>query len=46
MSTNKQHVTLKSPKMSDNNNKQENHRLMNVFCRAKDIFANFSNTPK
>ena len=46
MSTNKQHVTLTPPKMSDNDNKQENHRLMNVFCRTKDIFANFSKYPK
>ena len=31
MSTNAQHVTLKSPIMSDNDNKQSNHRLINVL---------------
>ena len=42
MSTNTQRVTLKSPKISDNNDKQLNYRLMNVLCRTKAIFADFS----
>ena len=46
MSTNTQHATLKSPKMSDIDNKQSNHKLINVFCRTKDIFADFSKYPK
>ena len=37
---------LKSPKMSDTNNKQSNHRLMNVLCRTKAIFADFSKSSK
>ena len=43
MSTNTQHVTLKSSKMSDNDNKQTNYRLMNVLCCTKEVFADFSN---
>ena len=35
VSTNTQHVTLKSPKMSSDDNKQSNYRLMNVLCRKK-----------
>ena len=43
MSTNTQNETLKSPKISDNADKQSNHRLMNVLCRTKDLFADVSN---
>ena len=32
MSANTQRVTLKSPKMSDNDDKQSNYRPMNVLC--------------
>ena len=46
MLTNTQHLTLKSPKMSDNDNKQSNYRPINVLCRKKDIFADFSKSPK
>ena len=35
ISNNMQHVTLKSPKMSSDDNKQSNYRLMNVLCRKK-----------
>ena len=42
MSANTQRVTLKSPKMSDNDDKQSNYRPMNVLCRIKAIFADFS----
>ena len=46
MSTNTQHVTLKFPKMSDNDNKQSNHRLTNVLCHTKALFADFNKSPK
>ena len=46
MSTNTQHVTLKSPKMSGNNNKQSNYSLMNVLCSTKDIFDHISKSPE
>ena len=46
MSTNTQRVTLKSPKMSSDDEKQSNYRLMNVLCRAKAIFADFSKSPE
>ena len=46
MSTNTRHVTLKSLKMSDNDNNQSHYILMNVLCRKKDIFADFSKSPK
>ena len=42
MSTDTQRVTLKSPKMSNDDDKQSNYRLMNALCRAKAIFADFS----
>ena len=41
MSTITQRVTLKSPKMSIDDDKQSNYRLMNVLCRTKAIFADF-----
>ena len=37
MLTNTQHVTLKSPEMSGNND---------CLCRTKAIFADFSKSPK
>ena len=43
MSTDTQRVTLKSPKMSNDDDKQSTYRLMNALCRAKAIFADFSN---
>ena len=46
MSTNTQLVALKSPKMSGNDDKQLNYTLMNVLCRTKAIFADFSKSPK
>ena len=46
MSTNTQRETLKSPKMSNDDDKQSNYRLMNVLCRTKAIFADFSKSPK
>ena len=46
MSTNTQRVALKSPKMSGNDDKQLKYRLMNVLCRLKVIFADFSKYPK
>ena len=46
MSTNAQHVTLKSPKMSNDYGKQSNYRLMNVLCRTKAMFADFSKSPE
>ena len=42
MSTDTQRVTLKSPKMSNDDDKQSTYRLMNALCRAKAIFADFS----
>ena len=42
MSTNMQRVTLKSPKMSNDDDKQSNYRLINVLCRTKAIFVDFS----
>ena len=53
-SSSTRHVTLKSPfllqfpfcKLCDNDDKQSNHRLMNVLCRTKAIFADFSKSPK
>ena len=53
-STSTRHMTLKSPlllqfprcKLCDNDKKQSNHRLMEVLCRTKAIFANFSKSPK
>ena len=46
MSTNTQRVTLKSPKMSSDDEKQSKYRLMNVMCRAKAIFADFRKSPE
>ena len=46
MSTNTQCVALKSHKMSGNDDKQLKYRLMNVLCRTKAIFADFSKSPK
>ena len=46
MSTNTQHVTLKAPKMSNDDDKQSNYRLMNVLCRTKAMFADFSKSPE
>ena len=46
MSTKTQRVTLKSPKMSSDDDKQSNYRLMNVLCRTKAIAADFSKSPK
>ena len=43
MSTDTQRVTLKSPIMSNDDDKQSNYRLMNALCRANAIFADFSN---
>ena len=43
MSTDTQRVTLKSPKMSNDDDKQSTYRLMNALCRAKAMFADFSN---
>ena len=43
MSTDTQRVTLKSPKMNNDDDKQSTYRLMNALCRAKAIFADFSN---
>ena len=43
ISTNTKHVTLKSPKMSKDDDKQSNYRLMNVLCRKKAISADFAN---
>ena len=42
MSTDTQRVTLKSPKMSNDDDKQSSYRLMNALCRAKAIFTDFS----
>ena len=42
MSTDTQRVTLKSPQMSNDDNRQSTYRLMNALCRAKAIFADFS----
>ena len=39
-------VTLKSPKMSNDDDIQSNYRLMNALCRTKAIFADFSKSPK
>ena len=41
-----QRVTLKSPKMSSDDDKQSNYKLMNVLCRTKAIAADFSKSPK
>ena len=38
MSTNTQRVTLKSPKMSNDDNEQSNYRLMNVFFLYKSPY--------
>ena len=46
MSTNTQRVTLKSPKMSNDDDKQLNYRQMNVLCRTKATFADFNKSPK
>ena len=46
MSTNTQRVTLKSPKMSNDDDKQSNYRLMNVLCRTKATSTDFSKSPK
>ena len=43
MSTDTQRVTLQSPKISNDDDKQSTYRLMNALCRAKAIFADFSN---
>ena len=43
ISTDTQRVTLKSPKMSNDDDKQLTYRLMNALCRAKAMFADFSN---
>ena len=43
MSTNTQHVTFKSLKMSDNDNKQTYYRLMNVLCCTKEVFVDLAN---
>ena len=42
VSTKTQRVTLKSPKMSNDDDKQSNYRLMNVLYRTKaiDLLAN------
>ena len=46
MSTNTQRVTLKSPEMSSDDDKQSNYGLMSVLCRTKAIFADFSKSPE
>ena len=46
MSLNMHHVTLKSIKMSNNDDKQSNCRLSNVLCLTKDVFAYCSKSPK
>ena len=46
MSINTQLVTSKSPKMSNDDDKQSNYGLMNVLCRTKATFADFSKSPK
>ena len=46
MSINTQRVTLKSPKMSNDDDKQSNYGLMNVLYRTKATFADFSKSPK
>ena len=43
MSTDTQRVTLQSPKISNDDDKQSTYRLMNALCREKAIFADFSN---
>ena len=35
MSTNTQRMTLKSPEMSSDDDKQSSYRLMDVLCRTK-----------
>ena len=39
-------MTLKSPKMSNDGDKESDYRLMNVLYRTKAIFADFSKSPK
>ena len=46
MSANTQRVTLKSPKMSNDDDKQSNCKLMNVLFCAKAIFVDFSKSLK
>ena len=46
MSTKTQRVTLKSPKMSNDDVKQSNYRLMNVLYRTKAIAADFRKSPR
>ena len=46
MSTNTQRMTLKSPEMSSDDDKQSSYRLMDVLCRTKAIFADFSKSPE
>ena len=46
MSSDTQRMTLKSPKLSNDDDKQSNYRLMNAFCRTKAILADFSESPK
>ena len=46
MSINTQRVTLKSPKMRNDDDKQSTYGLMNVLCRTKVTFADFSKSPK
>ena len=46
MSTNTRRVTLTSPKMRNDDDKQSNYRLINALCRTKAIFADFSTSEK
>ena len=39
-------MTLRSPKMSNDDEKQSNYKLMNALCPTKAIFADFSKSPK
>ena len=39
-------MTLRSPKMSNDDEKQSNYKLMNALCRTKAMFADFSKSPK
>ena len=43
MSINMHHVTLKSIKMSNNDDKQSNCRLSNVLCLTKDYLLIVAN---
>ena len=46
MSINMQRVTLKSPKMSSDDDKQSDYRQIYVLCRTKALFPDFSKSPK